>query len=194
MNEFQSRASKDGEHYRKVCCESLERFGIEVIECKGFRVVDCGVDVDIVARNQAGVIMLIECKGGYESGKKQGGFKSSDNLRKAIASAYCISRSETHTGAPYTPLIVMTTYLMAPHAMIFNQLRVVQTAIMADVIHDRDADRLKWWARVDWPTVQGHIADLPTVADVVYKNRFWKLPPPKQRKAAATQAVMFAAD
>jgi hypothetical protein len=150
MKDFQSYASKDGEHYRGVCCEALTRYGFEVIQSKGFRVSDCGVDVDIVACNQHGLKFMIECKGGYQRGIKPGGFRSSDNVRKAIASAYCLSRSETHTGYPFTPLLVMTTYMADVKSVNFAQLSVTETNVMLDIVNDRDATRLKMWARADY--------------------------------------------
>jgi hypothetical protein len=176
MNAFQSYASRDGEHYRSVCCEALERYGFVVVYSRGFRVLDCGVDVDIVARNQYGLDFLIECKGGYERGVKPGGFRSSDNVRKAIASAYCLSGSLTHTGYPYTPLLVMTPYMTEPTSVNFAQLSVVETSKMIDIVSDRDADRMKLWARADYAFLQGHVAQYPSVTWVAQENRFWRMP------------------
>lgn len=173
---FQSHASKDGAHYRNVCCEALDRYGFDVLSDKGMRVDDCGVEVDIVAKNRKGVILLIECKGGYDRGQKAGGFKSGDNIKKAIGSAYCLSGSGTHTGSPYTPLIVMTTYMTKVESVSFSQLSVVETRVMADIINDRDSDRLKWWSKLDWYSVEAHIATYPTVTWVATDNPFWQLP------------------
>lgn len=176
MKDFQSYASKDGEHYRVVCCESLERYGFEVLHPKGLRIADCGVDVDIVARNLRGLEFLIECKGGYERGAKKGGFRSSDNVRKAIASARCLWSSETHKGYPFTPLLSMTTYMADVKSVNFVQLSVIRTDEMLDIVNDRDAARLKMWARADYSFVQGHIAQYPFVTWVAMENRFWNLP------------------
>lgn len=175
MSDFQSNATKDGEHYRAECCSALERYGFEIIHRKGLRVDDCGVDVDIVARNQNGLRFMIECKGGYERGMKPGGFRSSDNVRKAIASAYCLSRSETHTGAPYTPLMVMTPYMTEPVSVNYAQLSVVETRVMFDIVSDRDASRLKLWARADYFYLQGHIQAYSSVTWVAQSNPFWRL-------------------
>lgn len=173
--EFQSNASKEGEIYRAECREALERYGFEIVHGKGLRVAYCGVDVDIVARNQNGLQFMIECKGGYERGDKPGGMKSSDNVRKAIASAYCLSRSETYTGAPYTPLMIMTTYMTKVTSVNFTQLSVVETCVMFDIVSDRDASRLKLWARADYSYLQGHICTYASPAWAARDNPFWCL-------------------
>lgn len=175
MIDFQSYASRDGDHYRAACCESLKRYGFEIVNSKGLRVTDCGVDVDIVARNLNGLDFLIECKGGYERGAKPGGLRSSDNVRKAIASAYCLSRSETHTGAPYTPLLVMTPYMTEAKSVNFAQLAVVETCVMVDIVSDYDAARLKMWARADYSFLQGHIGQYASVTWAVRDNPFWRM-------------------
>ncbi len=189
MNEFQSNAARDGEHYRGMCCEALDRFGFEIVHGKGLRVEDCGVDVDIVARNRQGLVFLIECKGGYGRGKKPGGLLSSDNVRKAIGSAYCLSRSETHTGGPYTPLLVMTTYMTDHRSVNFRQLSVVESCVMCDIVSDRDADRLKMWERADYAFLQGHIGQYPTVTWVARENRFWRIPAPSVATATPRKGL-----
>jgi Holliday junction resolvase-like predicted endonuclease len=172
---FQGDASRDGADFHKVCVAALERYGFRVTHNK-FRVADCGVEVDIVAENENGIRFMIECKGGYNRGVKPGGLKSSDNVRKAIASAYCLSRSLTHVDQPHTPLVVMTTE-MTPHTSAnFDQLSVVQTSLMMDIISDRDYARLKYWFKADWYRVQSHIATFPTVDWAVRDNPFWKIP------------------
>ncbi len=170
--DFQGNASRDGADFHKTCAAALERYGFNVV-ASNLRVQDCGVDVDTAAKNQKGVIFLIECKGGYNRGTKPGGMESSDNVRKAIASAYCLSRSETHTGYPYTPLMVMTTYMTRPSSVNFAQLSVVNTSMMLDIVSDRDHARLKHWAKADWYGVESHIATFPTVDWVVRDNTFW---------------------
>lgn len=172
---FQSYATKDGEHYRETCCDSLRRFKFEILHPKGFCVPDCGVDIDIVARNEYGLEFMIECKGGYGRGKKPGGFRSSDNVRKAIASAYCLSRSETHTGLQYTPLLVMTPYMTKIDSVNWNQLSVVQTIVMIDIVDDRDSTRLKLWQKADYSYLHGHIAQYPSVTWVVQNNPHWAM-------------------
>lgn len=171
--EFQSNASKEGAIYRAACCKALKDYGFEIVHAKGMRVDDCGVDVDIVALNRKGLQFLIECKGGIERKDKPGGMKSSDNVRKAIASAYCLSRSETHTGAPYTPLMVMTPYMTKMTSVNFAQLSVVGTQLMFDIVSDRDSSRLKLWAKADYSYLQGHICTYASVAWVARDNPFW---------------------
>lgn len=156
--------------------EALERYGLTIIE-RGFRLPDCAVDIDVVARNRRGVILLIECKGGYDVGSKKGGFKSSDNVRKALGSAYTLSRSDDYTGQPYTPLIVMTTYIMAETSVMFKWMEYTETRVLVDVVGDRDADRLKWWAGVDYFGVEAHIAQYPTVDWVLRQNKAWGFSP-----------------
>lgn len=172
MHEFQSKANKDGEDYVERCAEALERYGLIVVERK-FRLPDCGVELDLVARNRHGITLLIECKGGYNSGKKKGGFESSDNVRKAIGSAYTLSQSEAYTGEPYTPLIVMTTYIMPESSVMFQWMKYTQTCVLADVVNDRDAARLRWWSRIDWFGVMALAAEYPTVDWLLRSNRFW---------------------
>lgn len=172
---FQSDASRDGADFHKVCIAALERYNFSVMQ-SNLRVVDCGVDVDIVAQNKNGVTFMIECKGGYNRGMKPGGMRSSDNVRKAIASAYCLSCSESHTGQPYTPLLVMTTDMARPDSVNFAQLSVVRTSMMLDIVSDRDYAQLKFWSRADWYRIESHIREYPTVDWVVRANSFWNIP------------------
>jgi hypothetical protein len=175
LNNFQGDASRDGADYHVVCTRALKRFGFTIAESK-LRVVDCGVEVDIAATNAQGIIFMIECKGGYNRGDKPGGLRSSDNTRKAIASAYCLSRSETHTDRPYTPLMVMTTYMADQSSVMYDQLSVVETRVMLDVVTDRDDKQLKYWSRADWFRIESHIATYPTVTWAIEANSYWCFP------------------
>ncbi|MCB0134233.1 MAG: hypothetical protein KDD75_03895 [Caldilineaceae bacterium] len=172
MYNFQRKAAMEGVRYRDQCADRLARYGFTIIQF-GLRVNDCGVDVDIVAANMQGVQFLIECKGGTGEGKKQPGFESSDNIRKAIASAFCLSRSDSHSGQPFTPLFVMTDYIVPTRSANYTQLSVVPTALMLDVVSSQDYRRLKYWGKADYYVVLAHQKDNPCVTDSVEGNGFW---------------------
>lgn len=175
MNEFQSNANRDGREYHAACVAALERYGFKVNQ-SNLRVVDCGVDVDIVAENGNGIVFLVECKGGWNRGTKKGGMASSDNVRKAIASGYCLAKSETHTGHPFTPLIVMAPYMADPKSVNYTQLSVTSTRELLDIVSDRDHARLKRWQAADYYAIEAHIATCPTVIASVEANSFWGIP------------------
>lgn len=172
MSDFQKRAAQEGVRYRDECADRLCRYGFSIVQY-GLRVKDCGVDVDIVAINKQEVRFLIECKGGTGEGKKSPGFESSDNIRKAIASAFCLSQSISHTGSPFTPLFVMTDYIVPTTSENYTQLSVVPTGLMLDVVSSQDYKRLKYWAAADYYTVSAHQGDYPLVTDSIEANDYW---------------------
>lgn len=173
--EFQQGAKAEGIDYELDCIKALKGYGFSITATK-VRLEGCGVEIDIVATNRHGLHALIECKGGREVGKKVGGFKSSDNVRKAIASAASLWFGQSqYTEYPYTPLIILTTYIMAMGSEPFNQVSVLPTYVMADVLCDRDAAGIKYWAELDMLGLEAHKKTFETVGDVLLANRYWNL-------------------
>lgn len=169
---FQGNAKAEGMDYEQECAKALVRYGFTIVVTK-LRIEDCGVEIDIVARNCHDIIILVECKGGREAGQKAGGFKSSDNVRKAIASASSLYFGQsTYSEHPF---IVLTTYMMPITSWNFNQLAVLPTEVMADVLCDRDSVGIKRWANMDYFGAEAHKRTFPKLGDVLLANRYWNL-------------------
>jgi len=173
--EFQQGAKAEGIDYELDCIKALKAYGFSIV-ATNVRLEGCGVQIDIIAVNRHGLYLLVECKGGREVGKKVGGFKSSDNVRKAIASASSLWFGQgIYTEYPYTPLIVLTTYIMAADSEPFKQVAVLPTYVMADVLCDRDAAGIKYWAGMNELGLEAHKKTYETVGDVLTFNRYWNL-------------------
>jgi hypothetical protein len=84
--DFQALSSAQGKHYESHVRSVLQFRGWTIVNDKPMKVP--GGEVDIVARDPAGMTWWIECKGSY---RKQPGLLRHDTLLKCIATGWAIT-------------------------------------------------------------------------------------------------------
>ena len=105
--DFQARAVREGKAARDLAREALEEFGFTDIEANvSFPV---GVEVNFVARDQAGKEWFFDVSGGFTSNRP--GLRRTDTLWKALGKAAVL-----HQAKNTVPLVLLTTDAPAPNS------------------------------------------------------------------------------
>lgn len=142
-NNFQSLATRTGADFHNTCLLTLEKSGWDIADTH-VQVKDVGIEVDAIANNRHDIAFPFEFKGGYGD---RPGMGRTDNVLKAIGSAYLFSLSEMY--GMMTPLLVLTTFNPYKNAS-FTMLRRVSRDIILDVlVVPADSKQLKWYAEMD---------------------------------------------
>lgn len=172
--EFQQRAKAEGKAYEDTCVKALMECGFDVV---GTSVVvrQCGVQIDILARNRHRIYFPWECKGGMGRGQKEGGFLSSDNVKKAVGSATSLANSLPWITGLCTPMMVMTPFLRGPKWPVFAQIASLPVQTIADVVDDRDSASLKRWANMDYFSIEAYLRDINLLGFRLFQNKHWGL-------------------
>jgi len=160
---FQALASEQGREWRDLCVKALERSGFVQIQLEQ-HLPDVGITLDIVATNQDGISLAIECKGSMMGDRP--GSKRTDTVLKAIGEAFLLSQS---AAAPhFPPMILMTSHIAgskSPRAMLGS----VPVSIIADVLHPYNhAKRIAWWATATERMILAHIARYAQVEELLH--------------------------
>lgn len=140
---FQSLATRTGADFHNTCVLTLEKAGWDIADTH-VQVKDVGIELDAIANNRQGIAFPFEFKGGYGD---RPGMERTDNVLKAIGSAYLFSLSEMY--GMMTPLLVLTTFKPEKNAS-FAMLRRVSREIILDVlVVPADSKQLKRYAEMD---------------------------------------------
>jgi DNA modification methylase len=134
--DFQARAVREGKAARDLAREALEQFGFTDIEANvSFPV---GVEVNYVARDQAGKAWFFDVSGGFTSNRP--GLRRTDTLWKALGKAAVL-----HQAKNTVPLVLLTTDAPAPNSAGAAALTEMtgSTKPIRDVIVLRSADDLQ---------------------------------------------------
>ena len=145
---FQRNASKDGAMFRDTTVRTLEKNGWAIIEVEHF-VPDVNVTLDILASSPGGVTWPIECKGGY--GRKNGGFRRSDNVLKMIGEAALLSWSVDISGI--APMLAIGTYLPNNNGCAVKIEAIPQSVVFA-VVSIQDENKLEQIGNLTWEKIQ----------------------------------------
>lgn len=159
---FQALASEQGAEFRDLCIKSLVRAGfVEVFTEQAFG--DVGITLDIIATNQRGISLAIECKGSMMGDRP--GCKRTDTVLKAIGEAYLLHRSEA--ACMFPPMLLMTSHVAkagAARAMLGN----VPSKIICDVLNPYNhAKKLHWWAMATEEAIAEHIEAFDQVEELL---------------------------
>lgn len=123
----QSLASRQGREFADECIKLATRVGFEL---RDQRVVfpECGIEVDLVLENRAGVAFFAECKGSF---RDRPGLQRTDTLKKAIANMLLLD------AVGIGPLLVLTSHRPVDGVGV-AMLRVAQQAVPFEVLVPRD--------------------------------------------------------
>lgn len=159
---FQALASEQGTEFRDLCRKSLIRAGFTEIHTeKTFE--DVGVTLDIIAMNQEGISLAIECKGSMMGDRP--GCKRTDTVLKAVGEAFLLSRSEA---APMFPPMLLMTSHVATSGAARTMLGSVPVSVIADVLNPYNhAKTLLWWAQATEQAIVTHIERYGQVEDLL---------------------------
>lgn len=124
---FQSLATAQGREFVAECTRALTRAGF-TITGREIPYPNCGVDVDLIASNPAGVIFYIECKGSF---RNRPGLQRTDTLKKAICNMLLL------TVDGRGPLLLLTSHRPTDGRGL-AMLTTAQTIIPFEVIVPRD--------------------------------------------------------
>ena len=124
---FQGLAVKQGREFADECIRLAARVGFEL---RDQRVVfpECGVEVDLVLENRAGIAFFVECKGSF---RDRPGLQRTDTLKKAIANMVLLD------AVGVGPLVVMTSHRPADGVGV-AMLRIAQRVAPFEVLVPRD--------------------------------------------------------
>lgn len=125
--DFQALATAQGREFVEECVVALTRAGFAIIG-REIAFPRCGVDVDLLARNSAGVDFHIECKGSF---RDRPGLQRTDTLKKAICNMLLLMADGRG------PLLILTSHRPADGRGV-TMLRAAQAIIPFEVIVPRD--------------------------------------------------------
>lgn len=149
---FQALASEQGREWRNLCVKALERSGFVEIQLEQ-HLPDVGITLDIVATNQQGISLAIECKGSMMGDRP--GSKRTDTVLKAIGEAFLLSQSAAAVHFP--PMLLMTSHI-AGNGAARAMLGAVPVSIIADVLNPYNhAKRIAWWANANEQAITAHL-------------------------------------
>lgn len=101
---FQALSTMQGREFVAECVTTLERAGFTIVG-REVSFPNCGVDVDLIARNVVGIDFYIECKGSF---RDRPGLQRTDTLKKAICNVLLL------VADGHTPIIVLTSHRPTP--------------------------------------------------------------------------------
>lgn len=161
---FQRMASEQGREWRDLCVKALRRAGFVEIQLEQ-HLPDVGITLDIVATNQQGISLAIECKGSMMGDRP--GSKRTDTVLKAIGESFLLSQSAA--AAHFPPMLLMTSHIAVSGAA-RAMLGAVPVSVIADVLNPYNhARRIAWWANADEPAITAHLERYASVEELLAK-------------------------
>ncbi len=161
---FQALASEQGREWRDLCVKALERSGFVEIQLEQ-HLPDVGITLDIIATNQQGISLTIECKGSMMGDRP--GSKRTDTVLKAIGEAFLLTQSAAAVHFP--PMILMTSHIASAGAA-RAMLGAVPASIIADVLNPYNhAKRIAWWATASERAISAHLERTARVEELLSK-------------------------
>lgn len=149
---FQRLASEQGREWRDLCVKALQRAGFVEIQLEQ-HLPDVGITLDIVATNQQGIALPVECKGSMMGDRP--GSKRTDTVLKAIGEAFLLTQS---AAAPHFPPMILMTSHIASGGAARSMLGAVPLSIIADVLNPYNhAKRIAWWANASEGMIAAHL-------------------------------------
>lgn len=123
-NEFQTRARQEGARFEEECAQLLRDSQYRIID--NHRLIgSTGISVDFVVEDASGETWYVECKGGRDN---LPGARRTDNVKKALHSAYVIDRDLKNT----VKFMVMVTADARPGS---RSQKMLETAKSHGVLH-----------------------------------------------------------
>lgn len=127
---FQSAASKQGEHFAQTCLMVLGYAGFDVVAVRE-RTSDMDIELDAIANNRQGIAFPFEFKGSYQGSRP--GMMRSDTVKKAIATAYLFSKDEM--ALTMAPLVILTSHKPNAGSASARWLSNIERSVILDVLN-----------------------------------------------------------
>lgn len=169
IKNFQGESSIQGALFVENCLQALRLSGWNILTTKK-KIVDVGIEVDIVVQNRHGIDFYIECKGSLQGDRP--GSKRTDTLKKAITSGYLFSLSDEFQCT--APLLLMTSH-MPEKGSGLGMISRLERTVFFDILNPWEhGKRLKWMANADHEDLQ---EDLDQFSLIELVKRQWRICP-----------------
>lgn len=140
MDDFQRRATEQGQQFDEQCRLMLKAVGFKDVSSRPFQVRDIGIEIDAQGVTSTGVPLWFEFKGSW-FGRRPGLIRT-DTVKKALADALLVYLADQ----PYPAVVILTSHLPDPGSSGARMLNVATSSgALLDVIclnHPPDMDRL----------------------------------------------------
>jgi hypothetical protein len=138
VRNYQAAGREQGDLFEEMSAQALSLAGF-TIDARRERFGDAGIEVDIIATNEAGISFYITCKGSWQGSRP--GCERTDTLKKALAEAMLLHQHG------WGPVLLLTSHRPTTPSGT-AMLQSIDPEILFDAVNPlTDGKRLRWLAQ-----------------------------------------------